>query len=153
MTSVSSHGFHRTGFLMRKMASYMPNEVVDILIILDECIRNYRLLPVLMWSDFQITAILMLDKRALKTLDLNPNFFWEVCFSDEATFISNGSLNRHNCHYWSPENPHWYPSMYGLAFVINGQVIGHYFFERTINGPMYLEFLENDFKIPRECST
>ncbi|KYN28169.1 hypothetical protein ALC57_02415, partial [Trachymyrmex cornetzi] len=28
--------------------------------------------------------------------------------------------------------------------ICNGEVIGPYFFERTINSPMYLEFLEND---------
>jgi len=29
-------------------------------------------------------------------------------FSDEATFHNNGQLNRHDCHYWSVENPHWF---------------------------------------------
>ncbi|OXU19485.1 hypothetical protein TSAR_006288 [Trichomalopsis sarcophagae] len=85
-------------------------------------------------------------------LDQNPDFFWNVCLSDEATFISNGSLNRHNCHYWSPENPHWYRevlnqhhwSLHVWVGICNGQVIGPHFFERTINGQMYLEFLEND---------
>lgn len=32
--------------------------------------------------------------------------FW-TCFSDEATFELNGSVNRHNMRYWSNENPHW----------------------------------------------
>lgn len=89
---------------------------------------------------------------ALEMLEQDPDFFWNVCFSDEATFISNGSLNRHNCHYWSPVNPHWYRevlnqhrwSLHVWVGICNGQVIGPHFFERTINGQMYLQFLEND---------
>ncbi|EZA50283.1 hypothetical protein X777_11294 [Ooceraea biroi] len=38
----------------------------------------------------------------------DPDFFRYVMFSDEATFHNNGQLNRHNSHYWSVENPHWY---------------------------------------------
>jgi len=38
----------------------------------------------------------------------NPRFFYNVMFSDEATFKNNGELNRHNCHYRSNVNPHWY---------------------------------------------
>jgi len=36
----------------------------------------------------------------------NPDFFWNVCFGDETTFHSNGSLNKHNNHYWSLLNLH-----------------------------------------------
>ena len=42
------------------------------------------------------------DKRS-------SSFFFNVLFSDEASFHNNGQLNtyRHNCHYWSTYNPHW----------------------------------------------
>lgn len=33
--------------------------------------------------------------------------FLNFVFSDEATFEINGAVNRHNCRYWSDENPHW----------------------------------------------
>lgn len=36
---------------------------------------------------------------ALNTLNENPDFFLFVCFCDEATVHSTGSLNRHNSHY------------------------------------------------------
>ncbi|KYN16673.1 hypothetical protein ALC57_11062, partial [Trachymyrmex cornetzi] len=36
----------------------------------------------------------------------NPAFEM-VLFSDEATFINRGGVNRHNCHYYSDVNPHW----------------------------------------------
>jgi len=43
---------------------------------------------------------------ALGVLEQDPELF--CLFGDEATFHSNGCLNRHNYHYWSPVNPHWY---------------------------------------------
>jgi hypothetical protein len=33
-------------------------------------------------------------------------FMHTILFSDEATFKSNGSVNRHNMHYYATENPH-----------------------------------------------
>jgi len=35
-------------------------------------------------------------------------FFRFVLFSDDAIFHNTGQLNRHNFHYKSVENPHWY---------------------------------------------
>jgi hypothetical protein len=35
------------------------------------------------------------------------NFFERVLFTDESTFKNNGSVNKHNMHYWAAENPHW----------------------------------------------
>ncbi|XP_011883581.1 PREDICTED: uncharacterized protein LOC105570750 [Vollenhovia emeryi] len=45
---------------------------------------------------------------ALAMIAQDPYFFRYVLFCDESTFKSSGELNRHNCHYWSDENPHWY---------------------------------------------
>jgi len=36
---------------------------------------------------------------ALGVLEQDSKFFWNVLFGNEATFYSNGCLNRHNCHY------------------------------------------------------
>lgn len=30
-----------------------------------------------------------------------------ILWSDESRFLNNGVVNRHNCYYWSQENPHW----------------------------------------------
>ena len=38
---------------------------------------------------------------------INDSFLQNILFSDEATFINTGYLDRHNMHYWSYENPHW----------------------------------------------
>ncbi|KAJ8946864.1 hypothetical protein NQ318_006774 [Aromia moschata] len=40
-------------------------------------------------------------------IDQNQLSLEWIVFSDEATFILNGQLNRQNCRYWAEENPHW----------------------------------------------
>lgn len=75
-------------------------------------------------------------------------------FSDEATFHSTGILNRHNSHYWSAENPHWFREINHQrqwklnvwCGILNGNLIGPYFFDAPLNGVNYLEFLQNDFQ-------
>jgi len=100
----------------------------------------HRLLRLVNYHPYHITLVQELNEAdhilrvqfcrwALEMLDQNPDFFSNVCFSDEATF-SNGSLNRHNCHYWSPENPHWYSevlnqyrwSLHVWVGICNGQL-------------------------------
>jgi len=39
-------------------------------------------------------------------IDNNPNFHFNIVFSDEATFELNGTSNRYNCRYWDNVNPH-----------------------------------------------
>jgi hypothetical protein len=37
---------------------------------------------------------------------LNPSFVSSVLFTDEETFIRNGTIHFHNNHEWAEENPH-----------------------------------------------
>ncbi|EZA46950.1 hypothetical protein X777_00567 [Ooceraea biroi] len=39
-------------------------------------------------------------------IDQLPNFLFNIAFSDEASFEINGNVNRHNCRFWTDENPH-----------------------------------------------
>lgn len=81
----------------------------------------------------------------------DPMFFSYVLFSDEATFHKNGCVNRHNFHYYSVENPRlmrqidhqhrWSLNVWGG--IIGNTVIGPYFFNGHLNGPMYLDFLQH----------
>ena len=74
-------------------------------------------------------------------IENDPDFLKFVLFSDEAKFQSDGELNRHNCHYWSDVNPHWVRSVnhqrrWGIMVwcgIINGYLIGPYFFEANVN--------------------
>ena len=40
-------------------------------------------------------------------IDRNLLFVVNIIFSDEATFELIKNVNRHNCRYWSDENPYW----------------------------------------------
>lgn len=78
--------------------------------------------------------------------------FVKIFFSDEATFALNGHVNRQNCRYWATENPHWFTEFHTQnpqklnvwCGIVDGRVIGPYFFEETLNGAIYLDFLQND---------
>jgi len=46
-------------------------------------------------------------EEMMRRYDRNHQFFNWICFSDEATFELNGSVNRQNLRYWANNNPHW----------------------------------------------
>lgn len=81
----------------------------------------------------------------------DPNFLSNVMFCDEATFCINGNVNRHNCRYWSRNNPRWmreshtqYPEKLNVwAGIIGDKIVGPFFIEGNLNGPAYLNLLEN----------
>ncbi|CAL1678200.1 unnamed protein product [Lasius platythorax] len=88
---------------------------------------------------------------AQQMIRADPNFFYNFMFSDESTFKNNNVLNRHNCHYWSNVNPIWHRqidnqhrwSVNVWCGIINGYLIGPYFFDGNVNGENFLEFLRN----------
>jgi len=51
---------------------------------------------------------MMDQKLGEKDLTRDPQFQNNIAFSDEATFMLIGEINRHNhnCRYWNNENPH-----------------------------------------------
>ena len=71
-----------------------------------------------------------------------------MVWSDEAQFKLNGTVNRHNCVYWAPENPHVHVekevNLPGLniwcGLSLRG-LIGPFFFEGTVTGQVYLDML------------
>lgn len=89
---------------------------------------------------------------ALQIIENDPDFFNVVLFSDEAKFQSDGELNRHNCHYWSDVNPHWFRTVnrqrrWGLMVwcgIVNGHFIGPYFFEENVNQHTYLRLIRDE---------
>lgn len=90
---------------------------------------------------------------ASEKVEENQHFFENVLWCDEATFKSNGQLNLHNCHYWSDENPHWmrqvdHQNVWSLNVwcgVLGERIIGPFFFEGTLTGEKYLDFLRDSF--------
>lgn len=92
---------------------------------------------------------------AQRKIRISPDFFLYVLFSDEATFHNTGQLNRHNCHYWSVENPHWHRqvdfqhrwSLNVWCGIINGYLVGPFFFPGRLNSAEYLRFLRDELAI------
>lgn len=73
-----------------------------------------------------------------------------VIWTDEAIFKLNGQVNRHNCVYYSDENPHQTftksvnsPSIMVWAGICSTQVIGPFFFRENVTGKSYQQMLEN----------
>lgn len=90
------------------------------------------------------------DMMARCTAD--PEFVSRVLFSDEATFCLNGAVNRQNCRYWAPQNPHWmievhtqFPQKVNVwAGIVGDRILGPFFIEGTLTSAKYLDFLRDD---------
>lgn len=86
---------------------------------------------------------------AMENIRRNPQLLSFILFTDEATFKSNGCVNRHNMHYYATENPHWMRnvdsqrvwSLNVWGGIIGDFVVGPHFFEGPLNGDNYLNFL------------
>lgn len=82
----------------------------------------------------------------------NESFLKNILYTDEASFKSNGALNRHNMHYYSTVNPYWMRtvdnqrvwSLNVWGGIIGTHVVGPHFFDGTLTGAIYLDFLRND---------
>ncbi|XP_046683651.1 uncharacterized protein LOC124369643 [Homalodisca vitripennis] len=78
-----------------------------------------------------------------------------VLFSDEATFVSTGEVNRHNVYYWSDNNPHWMRtadhqrrwSLNVWCGILSSKIIGPHFFYGNLNGPQYAEFIRETLPV------
>jgi len=87
----------------------------------------------------------------LENYNVNRVFHHEILFSDESRFTNLGMFNRQNTRYWSKENQRLvregaFQERFGVNVwlgVIGLNVIGPIFFNRPLNGEMYLEFLQN----------
>ena len=71
--------------------------------------------------------------------------------SDEANFANTGYVNRHNMQYLANENLRWMTtvpfqhlsSVNCWCSIVGDHVIGPYFFEGSLTGQFYANFLQN----------
>lgn len=88
-------------------------------------------------------------------LEENPNLLNQIMWSDESRFHNNGVITRHNCRYWSKENPKWmrqtgFQTRFGVNVwcgILNGYIVGPYLYLGNLNGERYLHFLQNDLPV------
>lgn len=91
----------------------------------------------------------------LGMINENPQFISQILWTDEATFSSVGTVNLHNMHFWSAQNPHWMRevqhqgrwSINVWCGIIGGRIIGPYFFDQALTGNRFLDFLRNDLPV------
>ena len=81
--------------------------------------------------------------------DIYPDFVDNIMWSDEATFKTNGHVNRHNSVYWCDTNPFQIlqkdvnaPGITVWCGLSSSGLVGPYFFEGTVNGESYLKLLK-----------
>ncbi|XP_023311933.1 uncharacterized protein LOC111692257 [Anoplophora glabripennis] len=85
-------------------------------------------------------------------LNNNRNLYRYILFTDESQFTRDGINNTHNMHQWSDVNPHaTVESNFQRRFSVNvwcgmlyDQLIGPFIIEGRLNGPKYLQFLEEE---------
>ena len=76
----------------------------------------------------------------------------KIWWSDEACFKLNSHIKRHNCTYWSHENPHVImekevnlPGVTVWAAISCNGIIGPFFFDEPVTGERYLNMLQTSF--------
>lgn len=128
---------------------HMPKSVVHR-VVQKHKYHPYKVIPVheLFEDDFDRRSEFC--GRMQNMCNLDNNLVKNIIFSDEATFYLNGNVNRQNCRYWATENPHWmievhsqYPKKINVwCGIVRERVIGPFFFEQSLTGQVYLEFLQ-----------
>lgn len=73
----------------------------------------------------------------------------KIVWSDEATFKLNGTINRHNCTYWAPVNPHVtlkhhfnLPGVTVWCGISALGIIGPFFINGAVTDESYLNLLQ-----------
>ena len=120
------------------------------------CLKNmgfhpYKMEIVQSLSEEDRTCRLNFAYEELRRISSSSHLM-HLTFSDEAHFILDGSVNRHNCRYWSTDNPHWYHEQplhsertTVWAAISTSKVFGPFFFDNSINSDRYLEMLKSEF--------
>jgi hypothetical protein len=84
-------------------------------------------------------------------------FVSKIVWSDEATFKLNDTVNHCNCVFWAPEGSHIHvdeaanlPELTVWCGLSHRVLIGLFFFEGTVTGPVYLTILQTSI-LPAIC--
>ena len=84
----------------------------------------------------------------LEKFQNDPRLVDHIFWSDAARFDRKRVVNRRNCTYWSSENPHikfevpyTQEGLMVWCGLTSGGLIGPYFFNETVTGPVYKQML------------
>lgn len=88
----------------------------------------------------------------LQNVSEDSTYIDKIWWSDEAIFKLNGHINRHNCVYWSAENPHVaiekevnLPGVTVWCAISSSGIIGPFFFDTSVSSQSYLTMLKEKF--------
>jgi len=114
-----------------------------------EGLHPYKLQMLQEISEKDCTDRLSFCEEMLQAIREDETLLSHIVWTDEAHFHLSGEVNRHNCRYWSKDNPHHTVSspMYSAKTTVwcgiwSGGVIGPIFFDETITGQSYLAMLK-----------
>lgn len=117
-------------------------------ILKDERMHPYRLHILHELFEEDLAARRAFAEEMLEVISDDDSFLNQLLFSDEAVFHLSGHVNRHNCVYWSTDNPSHTatkplqsPKIVVWMGVWSGGLIGPYVFEDTVTGDSYLKML------------
>jgi len=91
------------------MPDYNSSEIVDILLVLDECRGNYHPYHINLHQDLHGTDFenrVTFYQWVQHQMYINNEFLSSILFTNETSFTNYSLANLHNMHYWSDENPH-----------------------------------------------
>ena len=85
------------------------------------------------------------------TYESNPEILQNILWTDECKFSNNSIISRHNHHFWSKDNLHWFRehnfqqkvTMNIWCGLVYGHLIGPYFYEQNLTVQAYLNFLRS----------
>lgn len=90
----------------------------------------------------------------LEKINGNDAYLKNVFWTDESAFSTSGMINRKNSRQWATVNPHCYrefqfqgrQTVNVWCAILNNRIIGPHFFDVTLNGNGYLNFLQNELE-------
>ncbi|XP_025413677.1 uncharacterized protein LOC112685867, partial [Sipha flava] len=99
-------------------------------------------------AKYRITFIAWLKTQ----LNENPYVLNYILWTDKSKFTNNGVLSKQNHRYWNDKKPQWTfetnnQTVWGTNVwcgLINGKLLGPYFYDSTLNGRRYNDFLLNE---------
>ncbi|XP_046425069.1 uncharacterized protein LOC124182188 [Neodiprion fabricii] len=88
----------------------------------------------------------------LERLQEDPDFFRNVCFTDEALFTNLELVNKQNCRWWAPENPHWIVEqdnqhrwkLHVWVGVLQDRILGPIFLDGNLTSAKYTTVLTEE---------
>lgn len=90
----------------------------------------------------------------LEKINLNNSYLKTIFWTDESSFSTSGMINRKNTRLWATVNPHCYrefkfqgrQTVNVWCAILNNKIIGPHFFNVTLNGNVYLNFLQQELE-------